>query len=196
MTHALSQPNLDATSPAAAAEAREQADAYDSLFANREITLDDGDTVSIPPHPDLRMLDDENMAAYEELLFEMDTTYDREHDIFIPEQRLKDSDGKETGTVVPAETIRGNLKMPFRRTTKNTDGEDVTELIKPPHSVKVVIAALGEDTYKRLREGGRSAADVWRIWSTQGLEVKQRQGRSATDAGTVDLASVSEAGSQ
>lgn len=195
MTHALSQSNLDATSPDAAAEARQQAQAYDSLFANREITLDDGDTVSIPPHPDFRMLDDENMAAYEELLFEMES-YDREPDIYIPEQRLKDSDGKETGAVVPADTIRGSLKMPFRRTVKGPDGEDVTELIKPPHSVKVVMAALGDETYKKLREGGRSAADVWRIWGSQGLEAKQRQGRPAADAGTVDLAPVPEADSQ
>jgi hypothetical protein len=96
-------------------------------------------------------------------------SYDREPDIFIPEQRLKDSNGNETGVVLPSDTQQGALKHPYRKDRV---------LIKPPHSVRVVKAALGETDFKRLREGGRSAADVWKIWGAQGLEVKQRQGRS------------------
>ena len=115
---------MPTTSPDAPAEARAQAEAYNSLFSPREIDLDDGSTISIPPHPDFGMLDDENMEAYEELLFEMES-YDREDDIFIPEQRLRDDKGNETGVVLPADTQRGELKRPFRRTV---DGK--TELVE------------------------------------------------------------------
>lgn len=180
------QSKVDNSRPAS--EAREQAEAYDSLFANQQLPLDDGTVMSIPPHPDFGMLDDDRIEAYEELLFEIET-YDREPDIFIPEQRLKDPEtGHETGVILPAETRRGALKRPFRK-----DGA----LVKPPHSVRVVQAVLGEVEYKRLQEGGRSAADVWRIWGRQGLEVRDRQSRDPkSHGGPVDLAAVPPANRQ
>jgi hypothetical protein len=70
--------NLPNTAPDAAKQAREQADAYDSIFADVDLELDDGSVVKIPPHPDLGMIDDERMEAFEELLFEVEETYDRE----------------------------------------------------------------------------------------------------------------------
>lgn len=150
--------------PGAASRAREQADAYDSVFAPILLDLDDG-SIEIPPHPNLRMLDDDRQAEYEELLFETES-YDREDDIHIPEQRLRDANGNETGVVLPAQTRRGDLKVPYRQ-------EGV--LVKPPHSVRVVQVALGEKEYARLRAGGKNAADVWRVWNDQGLRIAERQ---------------------
>lgn len=182
------QKKLDSTSPNAAKEARDQATAYDSVMADIELELDDGTTMTIPPHPDLGMLDDDRLEAYEELLFERES-YDRDDDIFIPEQRLKDTEtGKETGVVLPATTRRGQLKIPYRR----TDSDGNTELIKPPHSVKVIQAVLGDADYKRLTEGGRSAKDVWRIWGRQGIELQEREAADPKSVGSlVDLEAVS-----
>lgn len=164
----MDQPKkLDSASPAA--EAREQAKAYDSLFANQELDLPNGGTIEIPPHPDFGMLDDDRQEAYEELVFETES-YDREPDIFIPEHYRKDKDGKDTGPLQPAETLRGELKRPFRK----TDSEGIVHLIKPPYSVRVVQAALGAADYARLKAGGGSAADVWKVWARQGAEVRSR----------------------
>ena len=162
-----------------AREAREQAAAYDSLFANQKLELADGSMMEIPPHPDFGMLDDDRMEDYEDLLVEMDTTYDREPEIFIPEQTL------DNGVTLPAETKRGELIRPYRK-----DGVRV----KPAHSIRVVVAALGEESYAQLRAGGKCAADVWRIWGKQGLEVQQRRFQGPqTNGSTVDLETISEA---
>jgi hypothetical protein len=104
------------------------------------------------------MLDDAQLEAYEELMFEVES-YDREPDIYIPEQRL------ENGVVLPAETRRGRLLEPYR-----LNGE----LVKPPHSVRIVETALGPEAYEQLRAGGRNAADVWRVWNEQGLRIADR----------------------
>jgi hypothetical protein len=181
--------NLPTKLPTAAPanDAQEQAEAYDSMFAATPLKLDDGRTLMIPPHPDFGMLDDEQMTEYEELRFEIES-YDREPDIFIPEQRLLDKEGHETGVVLPAETQPGALKRPHRK-----DGV----LIKPAYSVRAVQAGLGEQKYKLLREGGRNAADVWKIWGKQGLMARERQFRgSEAHAGAVDMAPVPETDSQ
>jgi hypothetical protein len=187
MTKANVPHKLSVTSPDAAAEAREQADEYESLFGSTELELDDDSTIKIPPHPDYGMLDDDAMAAYEQLQFEADTEYEREEDIYIPEQRLKDREtGQETGVVLPPSTQRGSLKTPYRRLV---DGKSV--LVTPPHSVQVVKAVLGDVEYKRLREGGKSSGDVWRVWNEQALKVRERQQRdSKSVSSTVDLAAV------
>lgn len=182
---AKNQPrNLPNTSSDAASQAREQADAYDSVFADVDLELDDGTIIKIPPHPDLGMIDDERMEAYEELIYEVEEEYDREEDIIIPEQRLRDpTSGRETGVVIPETTQRGMIKRPYRKNN---------ELVKPPHSVKVVQAVLGEDVYAKLKAGGRSARDVWRIWNERGLEIQQRRNADAkSNGGPVGLASVS-----
>jgi hypothetical protein len=178
---------LATTSPEAAAEALEQAAAYESVFEPTPLELADGTTVEIPPHPDLGMLDDERLDEYEQLLFERDTTYDREPDIYYPEQKLQDDQGKFTGAVLPAETKRGPLKVPYR-----INGER----LKPGWSIRVVQAALGEVEYKRLREGGKSAKDVWAVWQKRNLEVAERRARSQADGGPVALVPVPEADSQ
>lgn len=167
-------------------EAREQATAYRSMFAPTPMTLEypDGTTeeIEIPPHPNLRLLDDDNLDAYEDLLFEAEETYDREPDIVIPEQKF------DNGIVLPAETKRGVLKTPYRVT--GDDGKP--QLVKPPWSVKVCMACLGGDTYKKLQAAGMSAADVWAIWNEQGLELAERETgdpKSVRGRGTVAPAS-------
>ena len=173
--------NLPHTDPNAGRQAREQADAYDSLFADIQLELNDGTFLAVPPHPDLGMLDDEAMGEYEELQFEMES-YDREEDIFIPEQRLKDSNGNENGVVLPATTSPGALKRPYRK-----DGE----LIKPPHSVRVARIALGEEGYQRLIAGGKSAGDVWRAWAKQAAELRDREASdSKSEGSSLDLEAV------
>jgi hypothetical protein len=170
------QPEKPPAAPDAALRARQQAEAYQSVFAPTRLELDGGDTITIPPHPNLRMLDDDCMDAYDELLFEADTKYDREPDLQIPEQKL------DNGVVLPAEVKRGALKVPYRISG---------QLVKPSYSVRVVQAALGEQLYKKLRDGGRNAADVWRIWNNQGLKVADRQdGDQFPDAGADAVAPV------
>jgi hypothetical protein len=190
MTDAKPLPRkLPHTSPDAAAEARAQADEYESLFGDTELELDGGDTIKIPPHPDYGLLDDDRMDEYEALQFAVDTEYEREPDVYIPEQRLKDpTTGEETGVVLPPQTVRGQLKVPYR-----IDGVRVT----PSHSTKVVIAALGEAEYKRLRDGGKSSKDVWKVWGEQSLRIQERKQRDTKSAGSsVDLATVPQADSK
>lgn len=168
--------NLPTTSPDAGKEALTQADEYESIFGTTDLLLDNGDVVKVPPHPDYGMCSDEAQEAYDELLFAVDTLYDREPDVLVPEQNL------ENGFILPAETRRGALKQPPR-----IGGE----LVKPPHTVKVAKIALGEIEYKRLQEGGRSAADVWKIWGEQGIKMKERQQRdSKSNGGALAVAPV------
>jgi hypothetical protein len=175
------------TAPNAGAQARAQANVYDSLFSDTKLELNDGSSIAFPQHPDLGMLDDDQMDAYEDLVMEIET-YDREEDIFIPEQRLLDSKGNETGVVLPSSTERGQVKRPFRK-----DGVRV----KPAHSVRVAKIALGEEGYQRLRAGGRSAKDVWRIWGRQAAELADRSAADdKSDGGALGLAAVSETDSE
>lgn len=179
--------NMPNTAPEAGRQARDQASAYDSLFADTKLELNDGSFISIPPHPDLGMLDDEQMDAYEDLVMEQES-YDREEDIYIPEQRLLDSNGNETGVVIPATTEKGALKRPFR-----INGVRV----KPAYSVRVAQIALGEEGYARLRKGGKNAADVWRIWGRQAAELADRQaGDDKSSGSALGMEAVSEADSE
>jgi hypothetical protein len=183
---------LPSASDRFAAEARAQAEAYDSIFNPVELPLEGGlPPLLIPPHPDLGMLDDDEMDAYTELQFERDTQYEREPDIYIPEQRLRDpKTGEETGVVLPSQTQPGNIKVPYRWADQAEDHEK-GDLVKPSWSIRVVKTALGAKEYAKLRKGGRSSADVWRIWSRQMIEVKARQEfDSKSHGGTVDLAPV------
>lgn len=170
----MSQPTEEPTNPNAGRQAREQAAAYDSVFAPRILTLDDGTEIAIPPHPNMRMLDDDAQAALERLEFELES-YDRHPEVYIPEQKAKDRNGDEI--TLPAETKPGAVKLPYRKTNPQT-GEP--ELLDPPYTVQVAQIALGAGDYAKLRAGkigGRRgcAADVWRVWNNQGLDIARRQ---------------------
>lgn len=186
------QITLSTKSPDAPREAREQAKEYGSVFASTPLWLDDGTLIEIPPHPNLRMFDDDAQAAYERFEFELES-YDRHPDIYVPEQTVKDKAGNELK--LPADTRPGPLKVPHRKTDPDT-GE--ATLLDPPYTVQVVKIALGDD-YAKLRSGkvnGRrgSASDVWRIWNQQGQDVADRRRDDSKSAGsTVDGAPVPQA---
>lgn len=183
--------NLSTTTPTAAAEAREQASEYSSAFAPTPLKLDDGTVIEVPPHPSLRMLDDEALAAYEKLEFELES-YDRHPEVVVPEETVYDPETKQVKMVLPATTRPGQLKVPYRKTNPET-GE--VELLDPPFNVQVAQIALGDD-YGVLRAGkigGKrgSAAAVNRIWNEQGTRIAERQAAdSKSVASTVDGASV------
>lgn len=189
--------DLPTKSPTAAAEAREQAELYDSIFAPTTLTFDDGSSISIPPHPNLRMLDDDQQSEYDQLLFDSES-YDRAEDIVVAEQKVYDKDTKQVITTIPASTRRGPLLVPHRK----TDADGNTVLIKPSWEISTVKAALGEKVYKQLRAGkidGRpgTARDVWGIWNKQNLKVLQRADADPkSGGGAVDVAPVPEADSQ
>lgn len=186
--------NLENADPDVAVAALDQAREYDSVFGPTVLDADStpaltdgGPPIEIPPPPDYGMLGDDEMEAYEELLFEVDTAYDREPDVYIPEQRLRSPDGTESGIVLPAETQRGALKRPYRKGG---------ELVKPPHTIKVVQATLGEEVYDRLKANGIKAGQIWQIWSEHALRIRERQQRDSKSVrSTVDLAAVPKADS-
>lgn len=167
----MTEPN-PAEMPNAGQQAAEQAAEYNSiLFAPLTLHFDDGTSLPIPPQPQLRMLDDDCLAAYDQLLFETES-YDRAPDVVIPAHEALDKDGKPTGAKIPEETVKGPLLgPPYRK-----DGV----LVSPPYEVREVQAALGDEKYKLLRSKtieGRPAcaADVRRLWGQQGLKLLERQ---------------------
>lgn len=176
------------------AQAAEQAKAYDSVFAPRELTLDDGTVIEVPPHPNLRMLDDDALAAWDQLWFDLES-YDH-HEVTLPERMVKDADGTEM--VLPPETRQGSLKVPYRKTDPET-GKPA--LLNPPYEVQVAKIALGEN-YAALRagtiNGKRGAArHVWAVWNAQGLDLTERQAADSKSDGRADgVAPVAEADSQ
>lgn len=164
-------------------QAAEQAKAYDSVFAPRELTLDDGTVIEIPPHPNLRMLDDDALAAWDQLWFDLED-YDH-HEITLPERVVKDADGTEM--VLPPETRQGALKVPYRKTDPDTGK---SALMDPPYEVRVAQIALG-DNYAVLRagtvNGARGAArHVWAVWNAQGLDLTERQAADPKSAHRAD----------
>lgn len=182
--------------PNAGRDASEQAKAYGSPFAPRELVLDGGDVIEVPPHPSFRLLDDDALAELDAFHLELES-FDREPDRVIPAQTIKDKEGNTLE--LPAETIRGALKTnPYRK----TDAEGNVTVLSPPYEVRVTQIALGRDDYARLRAGkvnGRrgSAADVWRLWNDQGSEVAERQKADPkSDGGSVAVAPVSSSDSE
>lgn len=162
-------------------EAREQANAYQSIFADRTIVFDDGSKMTIPPHPNLRMLDDDALEAYEAYLEEVET-YDRGPDIFIPEQKVTGRDGNEM--TLPAETRPGQVLGPpyFKDKTR----------VSPPREIRIVQVILGKDQYDLLRSktiDGRKAGarDVWRAWNEQGSEITSRVDDDSKSAASADV---------
>lgn len=154
-----------------AKDARDQATEYDSEFADVTITFDDGDTMTIPPHPKFRLLDDDALDAVDAYQEQIETVYDREPDIYMAERTITDRDGNEVK--IPAETIRGAVK--YIGGVYFQEGKRVT----PSHEVKIVQLAIGAEDYEVLRtktiNGKRAGArDVWRAWNHQGAAVARR----------------------
>lgn len=146
--------------PGADKRATEQANAYGSIFSSHILDLGNGESIEIPPHPSLRMLPDDVLEEYEDLLWTVNNRYDRQPDIYHPQQTLTN------GSVVPASTQKGALIVPYQ-----IDGERV----RPAHSIKVVQIVLGKERYDKLRAAGKSAMDVWEFWNEQSLGVAERE---------------------
>lgn len=186
MTQPIPDPNTDA-----GAKAAEQATAYgNDIFAIKDLRLDDGTIIKIPPHPTLRLLDDDALADLDQLEFDLES-YDRHPDIYVPEQKGKDRNGDEI--TLPAEVKPGAVKIPYRKTDPDTNK---TELLNPPYEVQIVAIAIGKAAYAKLRAGkinGRkgSAADVLRIWNARTAELEgRRESDSKSDGGADVLADV------
>lgn len=186
-TEAAETPDVNAD---AGRHATDQATEYDaSIFAWTTLTFDDGSSMQIPPQPSLRQLDDDCLAAYDQLIVEAES-YDRE-DIELPERTIKDDEGNEM--TLPAETKKGAYRQPYHKGG---------ELVSPPFEVQEVKAAIGADQYEFLRSktiNGRraGAGDVRRIWNEAGLRLMERQKRDSKSAdSTGDLAPVAPADSQ
>lgn len=190
----MNQPkDLPAQGVDAGAEAQDQADAYGGVLAPLRLHFDDGTTLKVSPHPLLRIFDNADRAeAWDDYMEEIES-YDREEDIFIPEHKVRDAEGNETGQVLPSVTKKGKVMGP----PYYKDGKRV----KPPHEVRTVQIALGPEKYKLLcskKIDGEPAsyADVIRLWTQGGNRLGERQSRDPkSDGGAVDLASVSEADS-
>lgn len=165
--------------------ATDQATEYDaSIFAWTTLTFDDGTKMQIPPQPNLRQLDDDCLAAYDQLIVESES-YDHED---IPESTVTGDDGKEV--VIPAHK---KYRQPYHKGGV---------LLNPPWEVQEVRAAIGPDQYELLRSktiNGRraGAGDVRRIWNEAGLRLMERQKRDSKSAdSTGDLAPVAASDSQ
>lgn len=165
--------------------ATDQATEYDgSIFSWTTLTFDDGTSIQIPPQPNLRQLDDDCLAAYDQLTVEAES-YDHED---IPESKVTGDDGKEV--VIPAHK---KYRQPYHK-----DGV----LVSPPWEVQEVRAAIGPEQYELLRSktiNGRraGAGDVRRVWNEAGLRLMERQKRDSKSADSAgDLAPVAAADSQ
>lgn len=180
----MSEDQNETTNSDAPREAREQAKEYESAFAPTTLRLDDGSEIEVPPHPSLRMLDDDALAEYEKLELELES-YDRHPDVDIPEQKVYDPATKLVTMTLPPRVQPGQLKVPYRKTDPETKAVDILD---PPYQVRVAQIALGED-YPLLRAGkvdGKrgSAAAVWRIWNVQGVKLAERQAADSKSAGS------------
>lgn len=166
-----------------AKDAREQATEYDSEFADVTMTFDDGSTITIPPHPTFRLLDDEALDELDAYQEQIQTEYDRDPDIYMSERTITDRDGNEV--VIPAEMIRGSVKCINGVYFKGG------KRVSPPHEIRVVQIALGADAYELMRSktvnGKRAGArDVWRAWNDQGRAIAKRASVDSKSDGGAD----------
>lgn len=141
--------------PISVKEAKEQAGEYFGFTASVFIQVDSGKVFEIP-NPGL--MNDDQQERWEELQFELEQC-DREPDIEIPERTLED------GTVLPAQTIRGEVKVPYR-----INGE----LMKPPYNVRLAKVLFGEEGYAEYKAGGGIAGQINVEWARMNREYQER----------------------
>lgn len=124
--------------------AREQANEYSSIFADRIIRFDDGTTMTIPPHPSMRMLDDDVLEEYDAYLEEVET-YDR------------DENGEIKG---PPYYKKGRRVSPPRevKIVQIVLGKEQYDLLRS----------------KTINGRKAGARDVWRAWSEQSASLISR----------------------
>jgi hypothetical protein len=98
------------------------AELFERLTADTPLTLKDGTVIQVPPHPQFGFLGDDQLDAYEELVFEA-KSYDREDDV-VDQYEVKRPDGK---LITPAKSVKGPLKVPHQK-----DGK----VIRPTETVR------------------------------------------------------------
>jgi hypothetical protein len=145
--------------PVSVVEAKEQAAEYFGFTASKFIQVDGGKVFEIP-NPGL--MNDDQQERWDELQFALEKC-DREPDIEIPERTVTDADG--TTTVIPAQTIPGQVSLPHR-----VNGE----LLKPPYNVRLAIALFGEDGYAEYKAGGGIANQIALEWARMNREYQER----------------------
>lgn len=144
-------------------EAKQQAADYFGFTAGVKIQA--GNEVFEIPNPGL--LDDEQQERWEEFQFELEAC-DREPDIEIPEKILEDD------TVIPAATIPGEVKRPYR-----INGV----LLKPTYNVRLAQVLFG-DRYEAFKEAGGSGSQVALIWAQMNAEFQKRVESDSKSAGS------------
>lgn len=126
-------------------EAREQANAYDSIFADVPLRFDDGSVEWLPPHPSLRMLDDDVLEALDEYYADIEENYDRDEN-----GEIKGPPFYKNGKRQPAKEIQ---------VVKIVLGEGRYEELRKTKTVGG----------KRF-----SAKHVWQVWTGQGNRIADR----------------------
>lgn len=153
-------------------EAKEQAAEYFGFAASVYVRGKSGEVWEIP-NPGL--LDDDQQERWEELQFLLEDC-DRKPDIEVPERTLDD------GTVIPARTIPGDLKTPYR-----INGE----LLKPSYNVRLAMALFG-DEYEDFKADGGSGNQVALEWARMNREYMERvEADSKSDGGASSVEAVS-----
>lgn len=152
--------------PVSVREAKDQAAEYFGFTASTFIQVDGGKVFEIP-NPGL--MNDDQQERWEELQFELENC-DREPDIEIPEHKLDD------GTVVPAATLPGDVKTPYR-----IGGA----LLKPPYNVRLAKALFGDKGYAEYKAGGGIANQIAMEWARMNREYQERVAGDAKSGGNV-----------
>ncbi len=140
-------------------DAKEQAAEYFGFTASVYIEVEGGKVFEIP-NPGL--MNDDQQERWEELQFLLEDC-DREDDVTYPERTFTDADG--ITRTIPEQTIRGEVKTPYR-----IDGK----LLKPPYSVRLAKALFGEDGYAAYKAGGGIANQISLEWARMNREYQER----------------------
>lgn len=151
--------------------AREQSAAYHGFAASVEIVI--GDETFEIPNPSL--LDDDQQERFNELNAEIQATCDREDDIEIAEHTM------ENGTVIPAKTLRGEVKNPY-----TIDGKP----LKPPYNMRLAKVLFGEEGYARFKAGGGRSNQIALIWGQMQEEYDERHKSDPKSGRSVEAAPV------
>jgi hypothetical protein len=147
---------LRADSPAAA---REQAAEAVGFLASKTIVGKNGETFEIPSK---WMLDPDAEDRYQQLLFDVDASYDRGPDV-----KIRDGDGDVV------DTIRGPVLEPHRIKGKRLE----------PWNFRLMKAIFGED-YQRARDAGIWPSQVAAEWIAMDQRfAERRRDDSKSDSG-------------
>lgn len=140
-------------------DAREQAAEALGFLASKKISGTSGEVFELPHR---LMLDPDTEDRYQQLLFDVDMTYDRGPDV-----KIRDKDGDVV------DTMRGPVLEPHRVKGKRLE----------PWNVRLMKAIFGDD-YQRARDAGIWPSQVAVEWAAMDRRAEDRRGDdSKSDAG-------------